>query len=76
MRRLLFRKRAKNVQERDRAGQAENARQRAGGFTAIDELRAERVCADSVKVVRRQRSGNAQSTKIIAKLNRAVSVCT
>ena len=29
-------------------------RQRAGGFTAIDGLRAERVCADSVRDVRTQ----------------------
>ena len=40
-------------------------RQRAGGFTAIDGLRAQRVCADIVQDVRRQRSGNAQTTEVI-----------
>ena len=55
-------------------------RQRAGGFTAIDGLRAERVCADNVKddIVRRQRSGNAQTTcngtEVSAKSKSAVSV--
>ena len=49
-------------------------RQRAGGFTAIDGLRAERVCADNVQDVRRQRSGNAQTTEVSAKLKSAVSV--
>ena len=43
-------------------------RQRAGGFTAIDGLRAERVCADNVQDVRRQRSGNTQTTEVSAKL--------
>ena len=49
-------------------------RQRAGGFTAIDGLRAERVCADSVQDVRRQRPGNAQTTEVSAKSKSAVSV--
>ena len=45
-----------------------------GAFAAIDGLRAERVCADSVQDVRRQRSGNAQTTEVSAKLKSAVSV--
>ena len=49
-------------------------RLRAGGFTAIDGLRAERVCADSVQDVRRQRSGNAQTTEVSAKFKSVVSV--
>ena len=49
-------------------------RLRAGGFTAIDGLRAERVCANSVQDVRRQRSGNAQTTEVSAKFKSVVSV--
>ena len=49
-------------------------RQKAGRVTAIDGMRAERVCADSVQDVRRQRSGNAQTTEVSAKLKSAVSM--
>ena len=48
-----------------------NVRQRAGGFTAIDGLRTERVCADYIQDVRRQRS---QTTEVSAKSKCAVSV--
>ena len=57
-----FRKCADNVQERDSEGQAEDVRLRAGGLTAIERLRAERMCADSVQDMSRQRSGSAQTT--------------
>ena len=49
-------------------------RQRAGGLTAIDGLRAERMCADNVQDVRRERSGNPQTTEVSAKFKSAVSV--
>ena len=51
-------------------------RQRAGGLTAIDGLRAERMCADNVQGVGRRRSRNAQTTEVSAKFKSAVSVCT
>ena len=38
-----FRKCADNVQERDSEGQAEDVRLRAGGLTAIERLRGERI---------------------------------
>ena len=57
-----FRKCTDNVQERDSEGQAEDVRLRAGGLTAIERLRGERVQADSGRIhadniqeVRRQR---------------------
>ena len=38
-----FRKCADNVQERDSEGQAEDVRLRAGGLTALERLRGERI---------------------------------
>jgi hypothetical protein len=38
-----FRKCADNVQEGDSEGQAEDVRLRAGGLTAIERLRGERI---------------------------------
>jgi hypothetical protein len=38
-----FRKCSDNVQERDSEGQAEDVRLRAGGLTAIERLRGERI---------------------------------
>jgi hypothetical protein len=40
--------------------------QRVGGLTAIDGLRTERMRADNVQSVRRQRLGNAQTTGLSA----------
>ena len=52
----------RNVQEGDSEGQAEDVRLRAGGLTAIERLRGERVYADSwrmhadsIQEVRKQR---------------------
>ena len=57
-----FRKCADNVQERDSERQAEDVRLRAGGLTAIERPRGERIYADSGRIhadniqeVRRQR---------------------
>ena len=43
-------------------------------MTAIDGLRAERMCTDSVQVVRRQHSENAQTTEVSAKFKSVVLV--
>jgi len=50
--------------------------QRVGGLTAIDGLRTERMRADNVQSVRRQRLGNAQTTGLSAEFQeRCVRQC-
>ena len=57
-----------------RGPQTLNVTQKAGRVTAIDGLRVEKVCADTVQDVRRQRSGNVQTTEVSAKLKSDISV--